>query len=72
MLRFFTETVEEEKVGTEKKTTFTVFIFITSHIICSVSLIEVLKLQTRYNFAENWTALLFEKDFVLWLLINRS
>ena len=73
LLRFFTEIIGEEKVQVEKNTKFTKFSFsFASRIICLVFLIDVLKLKFRYDFVQDFTALLLKKEFVLGDIWNRS
>ncbi len=61
-----------KKFESKKYRIYKIFIFSASHIICLVVLIEGLKLKFRYDFVENFMALLSKKEFVLRDLRNRS
>jgi hypothetical protein len=62
-----------QEVEVEKNTKFTRFsIFFALHIICLVFSIEGLKINFRYAFEQNFTALLLEKEFILEELKNRN
>jgi hypothetical protein len=56
----------------EKYQIHKILIFFGSSIICSVFLIQVLKLNFRCDFLENFTALLLKGEFVLGDPRNRT
>jgi hypothetical protein len=69
LLSFFAEIIGEKKFQSKKiLKKYTKFSFFP-HV---VFLIEVLRLKFKYDFVENFMALLLQKEFVLGDLRNRS
>ena len=61
-----------KKFESKKYRIYKIFIFSASSIICLVALIEGLELNFRYDFVENFMALLYKKEFVLGDVRNRN
>ena len=61
-----------KKFELKKYRIYKIFIFFASSTICLVALIKGLELNFRYDFVENFMALLSKKEFVLRDLRNRN